>query len=438
MHYLIAHPLPSPSFDEMVSLVARPCCIVLCLLAFTVRSWGADTTPSAENLPPPPVREFRAAWIATVANIDWPSKPGLPVAQQKAELLSLLDRAHSLHFNAIFFQVRTVSDAFYPSPIEPWSEYLTGTLGQRAGTVLRSARICRSPKRTSADWNCTRGSIRFAPGIRIPNRRPPPTISPRTHPELVRHYGDQIWLDPGEPATQAHALAVILDVVKRYDVDGVVFDDYFYPYPDKEFARTRTGFSRRRELEKIWHAQRPDARRLAARKREPVHAECFASNQNRETVGAIRHQPVRHLAAAKSRRRSRASTPTEKFTPTRACGSRTAGWIFSRRNFTGPSRTANKVFRCCSIGGARKTPRPPCLRRLGGFFHRHKISCRRNRAADPNRPRATSDPGEIHYHLRSVLENPALADAVHARNMRSPRWCRRRRGLIQRRRTNRN
>ena len=86
--------------------------------------------PPAAITPPNPPREFRGAWIATVGNIDWPSKPGLPVAQQKAELISLLDRAAQLNFNAVFFQVRPASDALYASPIEPWSEYLTGRQGQ--------------------------------------------------------------------------------------------------------------------------------------------------------------------------------------------------------------------------------------------------------------------------------------------------------------------
>jgi uncharacterized lipoprotein YddW (UPF0748 family) len=80
--------------------------------------------------PPQPAREFRGAWIATVANIDWPSKPGLPVAQQKAELIVLLDRAVQLHLNAVFFQVRPVADAVYASPLEPWTEYLTGIQGK--------------------------------------------------------------------------------------------------------------------------------------------------------------------------------------------------------------------------------------------------------------------------------------------------------------------
>src|SRR5512147_2212039 len=83
---------------------------------------------AAEKLPPAP-REFRGVWVATVANIDWPSKPGLPVAQQRAEMLAILDRARDLHLNAVVFQVRPSADAMYPSPLEPWSEYLTGTQG---------------------------------------------------------------------------------------------------------------------------------------------------------------------------------------------------------------------------------------------------------------------------------------------------------------------
>src|ERR1700690_1009456 len=80
--------------------------------------------------PPAPPREFRGAWLVTVANKDWPSKPGLSVAEQKAELVALLDRAAQLKLNAIIFQVRPSSDAVYASALEPWSECLTGTMGR--------------------------------------------------------------------------------------------------------------------------------------------------------------------------------------------------------------------------------------------------------------------------------------------------------------------
>src|SRR5205085_1102018 len=82
------------------------------------------------DAPPPPPREFRAAWVATVANIDWPSKRGLPVAEQKRQIVAILDRALALNLNAIILQVRPACDALYASRIEPWSEYLTGTMGR--------------------------------------------------------------------------------------------------------------------------------------------------------------------------------------------------------------------------------------------------------------------------------------------------------------------
>jgi hypothetical protein len=79
---------------------------------------------------PTPRREFRAAWIATVANIDWPSRPGLPAERQRAELTALLDRARAVGLNAVVLQIRPCADALYDSPLEPWSEYLTGTMGK--------------------------------------------------------------------------------------------------------------------------------------------------------------------------------------------------------------------------------------------------------------------------------------------------------------------
>jgi len=183
--------------------------------------------------PPEPQREFRGAWIATVANIDWPSKPGLTVAEQKAELVSLLDRAAQLHLNAIIFQVRPSCDAFYASPLEPWSEYLTGTMGKAPvpfyDPLAFAIEECHKRGLELHAW--------FNPfRVRHPDAKSPAALNhiSKTHPELVRNYGGQLWLDPGEPAVRAHVLSVVMDVVKRYDVDGVQFDDYFYPYPEKD------------------------------------------------------------------------------------------------------------------------------------------------------------------------------------------------------------
>ncbi len=185
---------------------------------------------------PPPAREFRAAWITEVAaNPDWPSKAGLTTAQQKAELVSLFDRAQQLHLNAVFFQVRPACDAVYASALEPWSDRLTGTMGRAPQPfydplAFAIAEAHQRGLQLHAWFNPFRAAH--------PSTKSPPAANhiTRTLPELVRHYADQVWLDPGEPGAQARTLAVVLDVVKRYDVDGIVFDDYFYPYPAKNKA----------------------------------------------------------------------------------------------------------------------------------------------------------------------------------------------------------
>jgi uncharacterized lipoprotein YddW (UPF0748 family) len=214
---------------------------ILSLLPALVFAAGTSYEPSA-IVPPPPAREFRAAWITEVAtNSDWPSKPGLTTAQQKAELILLLDRAQQLRLNAVFFQVRPAADAFYSSPIEPWSDRITGVMGRAPEPFYDplAFAISEAHKR-GLELHAWFNPFRAA----HPSTKSPPVANhiTQTHPELVRHYGDQIWLDPGEPEARARTLAVVLDVVKRYDVDGIVFDDYFYPYPEKNWLGREIDF----------------------------------------------------------------------------------------------------------------------------------------------------------------------------------------------------
>jgi uncharacterized lipoprotein YddW (UPF0748 family) len=187
--------------------------------------------PDSAALPPPPPREFRAAWVATVANIDWPSKPGLPVARQVAEINTILDKAREMNLNAIVLQVRTSCDAFYASPLEPWSEYLTGRQGLAPSPYYDPlatwvAEAHRRGIELHAWFNPYRARQSAAKGPDAPDH------VANTNPDIVRKFGKYEWLDPGEPAAARQTLAVILDVVRRYDIDGVHLDDYFYPYPD--------------------------------------------------------------------------------------------------------------------------------------------------------------------------------------------------------------
>jgi uncharacterized lipoprotein YddW (UPF0748 family) len=168
--------------------------------------------------------------VATVANIDWPSRPGLPAAAQQAEALALLDRARAIGLNAIVLQVRPAADALYVSALEPWSEVLSGTQGRPpeppydplAFWVDEAHRRGLQLHAWFNPYRARHGRARGAlAAMHIATRRP----------ELVRRYDGLLWLDPGEPDAAAHTLAVVADVLRRYDIDGVHIDDYFYPYP---------------------------------------------------------------------------------------------------------------------------------------------------------------------------------------------------------------
>jgi len=208
--------------------------IVICLGSLSPRSVFAAEMP-------PVAREFRGAWVATVANIDWPSKPGLPVVEQQQELLELLDLAVKLNLNAIVLQVRPACDALFASRLEPWSPFLTGQMGQPPEPTYDPLEFAveeahRRGLELHAWFNPYRASHPSMKGPISDDH-----IS-RTHPELVRKYGEYLWLDPGEPGAVDHSLAVILDVVNRYDIDAVHFDDYFYPYPINDKAGQRIDF----------------------------------------------------------------------------------------------------------------------------------------------------------------------------------------------------
>ena len=186
---------------------------------------------SSDRDAPPLAREFRGAWIATVDNIDWPSKPGLRVDSQKAELLALIDAAARLRLNAVIFQVRPAADALYESTLEPWSVYLTGRNGRAPKPewdplAFAVAEAHRRGLELHAWFNPYRAQFRGERGPLSSKH-----VS-RTMSSVVKRYGPYLWMDPGEARVRDHTTKVILDVVRRYDIDGVHIDDYFYPYPE--------------------------------------------------------------------------------------------------------------------------------------------------------------------------------------------------------------
>lgn len=187
-------------------------------------------------------------WVASVANIDWPSKPGLSPSKARRELLVLLDRAKASGLNAVILQVRPAGDALYRSRIEPWSEYLTGRQGRAPFPMWDplAFAVSEAHKRgleLHAWFNPFRAwhpSCESAPHASHVTQKAP---------QLCVTYGKYQWMDPGNPTAAKWSLATIQDVVRRYDVDGVHVDDYFYPYPeakkpfpdDASYARYRAG-----------------------------------------------------------------------------------------------------------------------------------------------------------------------------------------------------
>ena len=191
---------------------------------------------TADTNPPAIVREMRGLWVATVANIDWPSRTGLTADAQRAELTSIFDRAAAAGFNAIIFHVRPASDAVYRSSLEPWGAMLSGTQGADPGYDPLAFAVQEAHAR---GLELHAWINPFRAGNAADSLKLSPTHLFYTRRDLIRIYGGQLWLDPGEPAVHDHVMRVITDIVQRYDVDGIHADDYFYPYPVTD-AQNRT------------------------------------------------------------------------------------------------------------------------------------------------------------------------------------------------------
>ncbi|HEX6914969.1 MAG TPA: family 10 glycosylhydrolase, partial [Chitinophagaceae bacterium] len=176
-----------------------------------------------------PKHEFRAVWIATVENIDWPSRKGLPVAQQKEEFIRILDMHYRNGMNAIIMQIRPVADAFYPSTLEPWSEYLNGKQGLPPTPYYDPLQfMIEETHKRGMEFHAWFNPYRavFHTGASSVS----PSHITRIHKDWAVTYGKYKWFDPALPQVREHVARVIRDVVTRYDIDAVHFDDYFYPY----------------------------------------------------------------------------------------------------------------------------------------------------------------------------------------------------------------
>ncbi len=176
-----------------------------------------------------PKREFRGAWIATVKNIDWPSSPATSVEEQKKELIEILNVLHDIGINAVLFQVRSECDAFYDSRIEPWSYWLTGEQGKAPEPYYDPlAFIIEQAHKRGMELHAWFNPYRAVDDTF--HYKPDSAHISLIHPEWTIQIGKFKFLNPGLNQVRNYTISVVMDVVRRYEIDGVHFDDYFYPY----------------------------------------------------------------------------------------------------------------------------------------------------------------------------------------------------------------
>lgn len=181
----------------------------------------------AQNVPQPK-REFRGAWLHIVGNTQIRT---MSEAQVKEMFIQTLDSLEQAGCNAVIFQVRPQADAFYPSHLEPWSRFLTGVQGQAPDPLW-------DPLQFMIEESHKRGMELHAwcNPYRVTSNDQEELAPDHlffSNPDIFKRYGTQLYFDPGEPASREHTVSVIADIVRRYDVDAIHFDDYFYPYPVK-------------------------------------------------------------------------------------------------------------------------------------------------------------------------------------------------------------
>jgi uncharacterized lipoprotein YddW (UPF0748 family) len=178
-------------------------------------------------------QEMRAVWIATAKNIDYPSNKYLTSEQQQKEFTDILDMYQKIGMNAIMFQIRPAADAFYPSPYEPWSEWLTGNQGKAPDPYYDPLKfmIDETHKR-GMEFHAWINPFRAVANIETADIAE--NHITKTNPEWFFTYGINTYFNPGIPEVRNYVTEVIDYVVRNYDIDGVHFDDYFYPYPVKD------------------------------------------------------------------------------------------------------------------------------------------------------------------------------------------------------------
>jgi uncharacterized lipoprotein YddW (UPF0748 family) len=214
-------PTPKRPYLIMPQYIIKTCFLLLltCFCTYCQKNRSLSKSPK---------HEFRAVWIATVENIDWPKRGQYNSEQQKQDFIRILDEHKRSNLNAVMVQIRDACDSYYARSVEPWSEFLTGVQGKFPNPFYDplSFMITEAHDRNlefHAWLNLNRATFRRATSVT------PDHISNRK-PEWMLTYDGQKLLNFGIPEVRDYITNVVVDIVKHYDVDGIHFDDYFYPY----------------------------------------------------------------------------------------------------------------------------------------------------------------------------------------------------------------
>ncbi|WP_163409817.1 glycoside hydrolase family 10 protein [Flavobacterium ajazii] len=197
--------------------------------------WNVSSQEKAKH----PKNEFRGVWIATVVNIDWPKTATDKVEKEKADYIEILEIYKKLNYNAVIVQIRSVGDALYPTQLAPWSRFLTGKEGQAPSPYYDTlAWMIEEAHNRGFEFHAWMNPYRAT--FDLNKNLLSPTHDVFKHPEWMIEYGGKLYYDPALPEVQTHLTKVVKEVVDKYDIDAIHFDDYFYPYavPGKVFNDT--------------------------------------------------------------------------------------------------------------------------------------------------------------------------------------------------------
>ncbi|MCB0523920.1 MAG: family 10 glycosylhydrolase [Lewinellaceae bacterium] len=205
---------------------------LILLIALPSKAYSQDRRPGD-----PLKNEMRAVWVATVANIDWPSSPGLSSERQKAEFDSLLDVLKAMNMNAVFVQIRPAGDAFYKSKTVPLSRFLVGKQGTALDDSLYDplTYMIKATHDRRMEFHAWMNPFRASWDLdtaKLDSIHPLRALSPATKKQWFYQYGTKWYFNPANPSVRLYLVNVVKDVLLRYDVDGIHFDDYFYPYKE--------------------------------------------------------------------------------------------------------------------------------------------------------------------------------------------------------------